>query len=83
MHLHQLRDKHGGIHMQSFAVSANRSKCIFIRSKGIFVSFFKRKNVETRFLKIEEYIHIINRKKTIDMRTTTTFLSAIIHENTA
>ena len=29
MHLHQLGDKNGGIHMQSFVDSANGAKCFF------------------------------------------------------
>ena len=53
---------------------------VFIRSKGIFVSFKNAKYVETRFVKIMEYTH--KKKKTVDLRTTPTFLSAIIHENT-
>jgi len=30
MHLHQLGDKNGGIHMQSFVDSADGAKCFFL-----------------------------------------------------
>ena len=55
----------------------------FIISKDIFVSFFKRKICRDKIRKnIKEYIHK-KKKITIDLRTTSTstFLSAIIHEN--
>jgi len=41
--------------------------------------FSNAKYVHTGFVKIKEYTH--KKKKTIDLRTTPTFLSAIIHEN--
>jgi len=41
--------------------------------------FANTKSVETRFEKIKEYRH--KKKKTVDLRTTPTFFSAIILEN--
>jgi len=52
----------------------------FIRLKGTFVSFSNTKYVQTGFVKIKEHTH--SKKKTIDFRTTPTFHSSIIHENT-
>jgi len=66
--------------MQSFAVSANGSKCFLLDQKEYLSDFSNAKYVETRFVKIKEYTH--KKKKIIDLRTTPTFLSAVIHENT-
>jgi len=66
--------------MQSFAVSANGSMCFLFDQKVYLSHFSKAKYAETRFVKINEYTD--KRKKTIELRTTPTFLSAIIHENT-
>jgi len=59
--------------------SAQMEVNAFIRSKGTFVSFFKRKICRETIRKIKEYTH---KKETIDLRTTPTFLSVIIYENT-
>jgi len=64
--------------MQSFALGANGG--VFIRSKGVFVSFLKRK-ICRNMIRKNKGIYTY-KEKTIDLRTTPTFLSAIIHENT-
>jgi len=54
---------------------------VFLLDNKVYLSHFPTaKYIETRFVKIKEYTH--KKKKTIDLRTTPTFLSAIIHENT-
>jgi len=53
-----------------------------VLDQKVYLSHFSNtKYVKTRFVKIKEYTHK-KQKKTIDLRTTPTFLSAIIHENT-
>jgi len=41
---------------------------------------FQTQTVETQFVKIKGYTQ--KKKKTVDLRTTPAFLSAVIHENT-
>ena len=48
--------------MQSFAVSANGSKCFLLDQKVYLSHFSNAKYVETQFVKIKEYTH--KKKKT-------------------
>jgi len=49
--------KNGGIHMQSFAVSANGRKSFLFDPKVYLSHFSNAKYVKTRFVKIKEYTH--------------------------
>jgi len=63
MDLHQLRDKNGGIHMQSFAVRAHGSKCFLLGQKVYLSHFSNAKCVEISFVKIKEYTHKMKKKQ--------------------
>jgi len=53
--------------MQSFAVSANGSKCFLLDQKVHLSHFSNAKYVETQFVKIKEYTH--KKKKVVHLRT--------------
>ena len=54
--------------MQSFAVSANVSKCFLLDQKVYFSHFSNTKYVETKFVKIKEYTHKKKKQSTSEPR---------------